>query len=102
MQEGCLQFATYLMDLGCRVVEADVLMATDALGPSNAPDDDGLETPDKILSSQLSTGGASDQSPLQLRLARHGNDAHCSNSCKRTPLWVWRCLFHVQIKTQLT
>ena len=51
-----------LMDviLRCRVVEADVLMATDALGPSNAPDDDGLETPDKILSSQLSTGGDSD------------------------------------------
>lgn len=46
-------------ELPCRVMEADVLMATDALGPSNAPDDDGLETPDKILSSQLSTGGAS-------------------------------------------
>ena len=75
-------------------------MATDALGPSNAPDDDGLETPDKILSSQLSTGGAPDQTLLHLRLARHGNDAHCSNSCKRTPLWVWRRLFHVQIKAQ--
>ena len=32
-------------------------MATDGLGPSNAPDDDGLETPQKILSGQLSTGG---------------------------------------------
>lgn len=31
-------------------------MATDALGPSNAPDDDGLETPDKILGADLSTG----------------------------------------------
>ncbi len=40
----------------CSVTEADVLMATDGLGPSNAPDDDGLETPEKILSSQLSTG----------------------------------------------
>ncbi len=39
-----------------RVTEADVLMATDALGPSNAPDDDGLETPEKILYSDLSTG----------------------------------------------
>ena len=38
------------------MTEADVLMATDGLGPSNAPDDDGLETPEKILSSQLSTG----------------------------------------------
>lgn len=41
-----------------RVAEADVLMATDALGPSNAPDDDGLETPHKILYSDLSTGVA--------------------------------------------
>ena len=32
-------------------------MATDALGPSNSPDDDGLETPDRILYSDLSTGG---------------------------------------------
>ena len=31
-------------------------MATDALGPSNAPDDDGLETPEKILYSAFSTG----------------------------------------------
>ena len=34
-------------------------MATDALGPSNAPDDDGLETPDKILYSDFSTGAPS-------------------------------------------
>ena len=40
-----------------RVLEADILMATDALGPSNSPDDDGLETPDRILYSDLSTGG---------------------------------------------
>ena len=41
------------------MAEADVLMATDALGPSNAPDDDGLETPDKILYSAFSTGAPS-------------------------------------------
>ena len=36
-------------------------MATDALGPSNSPDDDGLETPDRILYSDLSTGGVHGQ-----------------------------------------
>ena len=62
-----------------RVLEADILMATDALGPSNSPDDDGLETPDRILYSDLSTGGVDGliytpsrsytESPLKHRLA---------------------------------
>lgn len=42
-------------------------MATDALGPSNSPDDDGLETPDRILYSDLSTGGVHGSTQTQIR-----------------------------------
>ena len=41
-------------------------MATDALGPSNSPDDDGLETPDRILYSDLSTGGVHGSTHTQI------------------------------------
>ena len=46
-------------------------MATDALGPSNAPDDDGLETPSKILYSDLSTGAAFAQRDSATPCSRH-------------------------------
>lgn len=32
-----------------------MLVATDALGPTNSKDDDGLESPEAILRSQMST-----------------------------------------------
>lgn len=40
-----------------RLEEADVLVATDGLGVANAKDDDGLESPEAGLRSQMSTGG---------------------------------------------
>lgn len=39
-----------------RLEEADILVATDGLGVANAKDDDGLESPEAGLRSQMSTG----------------------------------------------
>ena len=57
-------------------------MATDALGPSNAPDDDGLETPDRILYNALSTGMGS---RLQKKHSGHTQNAHMHFSCTNVP-----------------
>lgn len=42
-----------------RLEEADILVATDSLGVANVKDDDGLESPDAALRSQMSTGAYS-------------------------------------------
>ena len=64
----------------CRVLEADILMATDALGPSNSPDDDGLETPDRILYSDLSTGMKPQLRYTQLRSHTDSSDVDVKNA----------------------
>jgi len=45
--------------LALRLEEADILVATDSLGVANVKDDDGLESPDAGLRSQMSTGAYS-------------------------------------------
>ena len=41
--------------LACRLVEADVIVASEGLNPTNPADDDELETPEGALQAQLST-----------------------------------------------
>ena len=48
----------------CRLVEADVLVASEGLNPTNPADDDELETPAGGMAAQLSTSAPAPSYPL--------------------------------------